>query len=90
MGQSRPLFHLFSSFQTHITNFTTNRYVKKYPSSIQCQDSNLRPLEHQPSPITTHPLDQGSVVILSKQFFRFGSNDALKERKRLGNREDNF
>ena len=25
MGQPRPLFHLFSSFQTHITNFTTNR-----------------------------------------------------------------
>ena len=28
-GQPRHLFHLFSSFQTQITNFTTNRYVKK-------------------------------------------------------------
>ena len=28
MGQLWRLFNLFSSFQTHITNFTTNRYVK--------------------------------------------------------------
>ena len=28
MDQPRPLFHLCSSFQTHFTNFTTNRYVK--------------------------------------------------------------
>ena len=35
MGQPRPLFHLFSSFQTNITNFTTNMYVKKYPSSTR-------------------------------------------------------
>ena len=27
MGQPRPLFHLFSSFQIHITKFSTNRYV---------------------------------------------------------------
>ena len=25
MGQSRPLFHLFLSFQTRITIFTTNK-----------------------------------------------------------------
>ena len=28
MGQPRPLFHLFLSFHTNITNFTANRYVK--------------------------------------------------------------
>ena len=28
MGPSRPLFRLFSSFQTHIAKFTTKRYVK--------------------------------------------------------------
>ena len=28
MGLPRPLFHLFSSFQTHITNFATNSFVK--------------------------------------------------------------
>ena len=55
MGQPRPLFHLFSSFQTNITNFTTNMYVKKCPSSIRCRDSNSRPLEHEPPPITTRP-----------------------------------
>ena len=55
MGQPRPLIHLFSSFQTNITNFTTNMYVKKCPSSIRCWDSNSRPLEHEPPPITTRP-----------------------------------
>ena len=28
---------------------------KKYPSSIWCRDSNSRPLEHEPPPITTRP-----------------------------------
>ena len=55
MGQPRPLFNLFLSFQTHITNFATNRYVKKYPSSIHCWDSNAQPLEHESTPITTRP-----------------------------------
>ena len=55
MGHPRPLFHLFSSFQTNITNFTTNKYVKKWPSSIWCWDSNSRPLEHLSPPITTRP-----------------------------------
>ena len=53
MDQPRSLFHLFLSFQTHITNFTTNMYVKKFPSSIWCKDSNLQPLEHESPPITT-------------------------------------
>ena len=30
-------------------------YVKKCPSSIRCRDSNSRPLEHEPPPITTRP-----------------------------------
>ena len=39
MGQTRPLLHLLSSFQTHITNFTKNRQVKNvhpvYGAGIQ-------------------------------------------------------
>ena len=38
-----------------ISNFTTNRYVKKYPSSIRCQDSNSRPLKQESPIITTRP-----------------------------------
>ena len=44
------LFFFFFVF----SNFTTNMYVKKCPSSIWCWDSNSRPLEHE-SPITTRP-----------------------------------
>ena len=51
----RPLFNLFSSFQTQITNFTTNGYVNKCPSSIWCWDSNSQPLEHEFPPVTTKP-----------------------------------
>ena len=54
MGQLRPLFQLFLSFQTHITIFTTSK-CEKYPSIIWCQDSNSRPLKHESPPITTSP-----------------------------------
>ena len=54
MGQSRPLFHLFLSFQTHII-ILQQINVKKCTSSIQCQDSNSQPLEHKSPPITTRP-----------------------------------
>ena len=54
MGQPRPLFHLFLSYQTHITIFTVNK-CEKCPSSIRCWDSNSRPLEHESPPITTTP-----------------------------------
>ena len=46
MGQPRPLFNLFSSFQTNITNVTAN---------IRWRDSNSQPLEHESPPITTRP-----------------------------------
>ena len=40
--QPWPLFHLLLSFQTHIRNFTTNRYVKNdhpvYGTGIRTQD----------------------------------------------------
>ena len=55
MGQPRPIFNLFWSFQTHINFFTTNRYVKKCPSSTWCQDSNSRPLKLESPPITARP-----------------------------------
>ena len=54
MGQSQPLFNLFSSFQTNITIFTTN-ICEKCPSSIQCCDSNPQPSRHESPPITTRP-----------------------------------
>ena len=49
-----PLFHLFSSFQTHITIFTTNK-CEKCPSSRRYCDSNSQPLENESPPITTRP-----------------------------------
>ena len=55
-GHPRPLFHLFSSFQTNITIFTTNICEKmSWPSSIRHWDSNPRPSEHEFPPITTRP-----------------------------------
>ena len=53
MGQPQSLFNLFSSFQTHITIFTTNKCESS--SSILCQDSNSQPSEHESPPITTRP-----------------------------------
>ena len=54
MGLPRPLFHLFLSFQTQITTLQQIN-VQNCPSSIQCQDSNSQPLEHESPPITTRP-----------------------------------
>ena len=54
MGQPRPLFHLFLSFQTTL-QILQQINVKKCPSSIRCWDSNSRPLEHEFPPITTRP-----------------------------------
>ena len=46
---------IFVCCHTNITNFTTNLYVKKCPSSIRCWDSNPGPLENESPPITTSP-----------------------------------
>ena len=54
MGQPRPLFVYFRSFQTNNTIFTTNQ-CEKCPSSIWCWDLNPRPLENESSPIITRP-----------------------------------
>ena len=72
MGLPRPLFYLFSSFQTQITIFTTNK-CEKCPSSIQCQDLNSRPLEHDSPPITTRPgLPPALLFICRKRpFYQF-------------------
>ena len=49
-------FRLFSSFQTNITNFTTNVCEKNvHLPSIRCWDSNPRPPEHESPSITTRP-----------------------------------
>ena len=53
MGQQRPLFVYFQSFQTN-NNFLLQINVKK---CIQRRDLNPQPLEHESSP---KPLDQGS------------------------------
>ena len=55
MGHPRPLFCLFSSFQTNITHFTTN-ICEKCPSSVRCWDSNPRTSEHESPHITTWPV----------------------------------
>ena len=52
MGQPRPLFNLFSSFQTNITILTTNK-CEKCPSSIW--DSNLQPSDYESPPLSTRP-----------------------------------
>ena len=64
MGQTWPLFHLFLSLKTHITNFTTKTYVKKYLSRIRCRDSNPQPSDRESLPITTRPGLLPNVVIL--------------------------
>ena len=56
MGQHRPLlsfvFGLFKQTSLHILQ---QIYVKKCPFRILCQDSNLRPSEHESPPIITRP-----------------------------------
>ena len=54
MGQSPPLFNVFSSFQTNITILTTNK-CEKYPSSIWHWDSNSQPSDFESPPFTTRP-----------------------------------
>ena len=66
LNQPRPLFHLFSCFQSI---FTTNIY-EKCPSSIQCRDSNSRPLEHESPPVTTRPELLPSFNYLYHHIFR--------------------
>ena len=52
MNQPRPLFRLFSSFQTNNTIFTTNK-CEKCPSSIRRWDSNSQPSDSVSPPLTT-------------------------------------
>ena len=55
MGQPRPLFVYFRSFSNKHYKFLQQIDVKKCPSSIQCRDSNPRPLECESPPKTTRP-----------------------------------
>ena len=55
MGQPRPLFRLFSVFFKQTLQFLQQINVKKCPSSIRRRDSNPRPLDREPPPITTRP-----------------------------------
>ena len=54
MGQPRPLFCLFLIFSNK-QYFFTKYQCEKFPSTIQRQDSNPQPLEHESSPITSRP-----------------------------------
>ena len=64
MGHPRPLFHLILVFfkQTSL-QFLQQVKVKKYPSSMWCQDSNPRSRKHESSPITALSLRYVRVVI---------------------------
>ena len=46
---------IFGLFKQISLQFLQLINVKKYPSSIQCWDSNPRPSEHGPPPIPTRP-----------------------------------
>ena len=54
VAHPRPLFRLFSSFQTNITICATNK-CEKCPSSVWFGDLNPRPLDHESSLMTTRP-----------------------------------
>ena len=45
----------FTYFQSFQTIHFSKKLMLKSPFSIQCWDLNLRPLEHEPSPMTTRP-----------------------------------
>ena len=53
MGQLRPFIY-FCLFKHTLQSFTTN-ICEKCSSSIECQNLNSRPLEHESPPITTRP-----------------------------------
>ena len=48
-------FVYFRSFSNKHYKFLQQIFVKKYPSSIRCPDSNPRPLECESPSITTRP-----------------------------------
>ena len=54
MAHPRPLFRLFSSFQTNTTILTTNK-CKKCPSIIRRWDSNSQPYDYESPHLTTRP-----------------------------------
>ena len=54
MGHLRPLFNLFSFFQTHY-KFYKKCVFEKCPFRILCRNSNSQPLEHGSPPINTRP-----------------------------------
>ena len=63
MRQPRPLFKLFSSFQTLISNFETNKYVKNV-HPVYCAGIRTHDLWH----MTLLPLalDQGSHPLMRR------------------------
>ena len=54
MGHPQPFLFIFGLFKQTL-QFLQQICVKKYPSSIWCQDLNPWPLERESLPITTRP-----------------------------------
>ena len=54
MGHPRPLFRLFSSFQTNNTILTSNK-CENCPSSIQRRDLNSQPSDYKSPHLITRP-----------------------------------
>ena len=72
MGQPRPLLSfIFGLFELKL-QFKQQICVKKYPSSLRCQDSNPQPSDHESPPITTRPGLPPSSNFLCKRFLKGG------------------
>ena len=54
-GPTPASFSFIYCFSKHTLQFLQQLNVKKCPSSIWCRDSNSRPLELEPHPITNGP-----------------------------------
>ena len=66
IGQPRPLLSFTLGLQTNVITILTTNTSKKYPSSIQCLDSNPQPLEHESPPITSRPELPQSILLVEK------------------------
>ena len=76
MGQPRPLFHLFWSFQTNVTILTTNK-CDKCLSSIRRLDSNSQPSDYK-SPPLSRKANSWHLNLVSKEIFEIPFGTAAK------------
>ena len=76
MGQPRPLFHLFWSFQTNVTILTTNK-CDKCLSSIRRLNSNSQPSDYK-SPPLSRKANSWHLNLVSKEIFEIPFGTAAK------------